>query len=93
MKLQSDADYRFYVESRLGKIDLPDLIRLGLKQDGRSMARLEADCGFSHPRLAAINYPNNPKYSPGIRTLLIALMELGYEIRIEKRSKRPSMLK
>lgn len=83
MKLQSDMLHEFYLESRMGELDICEFVRAAIKRDGRNMSRLQADCGFSHPRLALINYADKGK-RPGIATLLIALMELGYEIRIEK---------
>jgi hypothetical protein len=81
MKLRSDMDHRLYVETRIGDIQLENLVKQGIKRDGRSMHRLELDCGFVHPRLAVINHPYK---NAGDVTLLIALMELGYEITIQK---------
>jgi hypothetical protein len=83
MKLQSDMDHRLYIETRIGDIRLEDLVKQAMKRDGRNMSQLQVDCGFTHPRLASINYPDR---RPGEVTLLIALMELGYEITIQKSS-------
>jgi hypothetical protein len=76
-------DHRLYVETRIGDIELVDLVRQAMKRDGRTMTRLELDCGFTHPRLACMNYV---KQRPGDVTLLIALMELGYEISLTKQA-------
>jgi hypothetical protein len=84
MKLKSDMDHRLYVETRIGDIQLEDLVRQAIERDGRTMSRLELDCGFVHPRLAVMNTPSGRK--PGDVTLLIALMELGYEITVRKAS-------
>ena len=73
--------HRLYTETRVGDIYLTDLVRHALELDGRRMTQLELDCGFTHPRLAVMNYANQ---RPGDVTLLIALMELGYEITIAK---------
>jgi hypothetical protein len=85
MKLQSDMLHQFHLESQLGEHDIYEYVRLAIERDGRSMSQLQADCGFSHPRLADINYAYRGR-RPGIATLLIALMEMGYEINIEKPS-------
>jgi hypothetical protein len=85
MKLQTDHLDQFYVESGSERINLTEVVRMAIKQDGRAITRIQADCGMSHPRLAAINYASQGKKT-GVATLLMALMEMGYEIRIEKKS-------
>jgi hypothetical protein len=88
MKLRCDMDNQLYVESRLGDIGLIELLKIALKRDGRTLHRLERDSGLSHNRLTCLNYPSAKKRNqkPGSTSLLIALMELGYEIRIEKKA-------
>ena len=81
MRLKSDMDHRLYVEARIGDIRLEELVKQGMKRDGRTASQLEIDCGFTHPRLARFTYGRKV----GDVTLLIALMELGYEFSISKR--------
>lgn len=81
MKLKSDMDHRLYVETRIGDIELEDLVKQAMNRDGRTMSRLQADCGFTHPRLAVMNHEYR---RAGDVTLLIALMELGYEITVQR---------
>jgi hypothetical protein len=81
-------NHRFYVESPDGEIDIYELVKDAIEADGGAISRIQGDCGFVHPRLADIRYGHKGK-RPGIATLLIALMEMGYEIRIEKPKPTP----
>jgi hypothetical protein len=83
MKLQTDHLNQFHVVSGGDRLDLTEVVRAAIQQDGRAITRIQEDAGLSHPRLAAINYASQGNKT-GLATLLIALMEMGYEIRIEK---------
>jgi hypothetical protein len=84
MQLKADMNNRLYLECGETDEALKAAFVKAFQQDGWNMAQLELDCGFTHPRLASIKYPNH-KSQPGIGTVLIAFMETGYDITLSKR--------
>jgi hypothetical protein len=84
MQLKADMDNRLYLECGDTDETLKAAFMETLEQGGRLISHLETVCGLTHPRLACIKYPSY-KGKPGIATLLIAFMEMGYDITLTKR--------
>lgn len=50
MQLEADMNNRLYLECGDTDETLKAAFMEALEQDGRNIARLQADCGLSHPR-------------------------------------------
>lgn len=85
MRLVVSPNLDIVFETSLGEMDREQVVEHALKMDGRTLARLQADCGFTHPRLAAIRSHSKFHARPGFETCLIALMEMGYEVTLTKK--------
>lgn len=86
MNLVLDMHNNILVKTRFnGEVTPLELLRAVIEKSGKSTHRVEEESGFTHPRLCAINSPTRPS-KPGIETILIALIELGYKVKLEKES-------
>lgn len=80
MKLTANSDHEFAVETRLGNLDPDDALKVLVAQNEQELCELESRCALAHPRLCNARYGRKVS----IQTLLIAVMELGYEVTIAK---------
>lgn len=84
MRLLSDMDGNFYVTDKTGStITLTDLMRKVVKKDGRPHSHIEMDAGLGYGVLS-YTLRNGTKKAGTVRTALLVLIALGYEVQIGK---------
>lgn len=83
MKLKSDLNNKLFLDTTVGEVSLTDAIEIAAKRSGRTLHNIEEASGMTHSRLCNIRWPQRQNPA-GTDTLLLAFLELGYDITIRK---------
>lgn len=72
-----------YIDTKLGRLDISQFLRIAIARDGRPEARLTADAGIDHATL--YNLLNHKSKGIGLRAVMLLLYALGYDFVLKKR--------
>lgn len=82
MNIIVDINNNLLVETSVGAMSLVDAFLIAVKRDGRTVTALERDCGLTPSILRHAS--DRGRNNPSLRSLLVAFIEMGYEINVSK---------
>jgi len=82
MKITVDMDNNMLAETSVGTVPLIEAFLIAVKKDGRSVTAIERDSGLT-PSILRHAFDSG-KNKPSLRSMLIAFMEMGYEINVSR---------